>query len=107
MVQEIEEQIVRSAVRELLDQGYRLSVDNGGEDYEIEHSADYDAVMAEMMATDDEYLVVSDSATGRIMGHVYFVYGNDGHDVIADYSVSVAPLLPETEKLAKELGDEG
>ena len=96
---EMEAAIVRNAVHELLDHGFTLSVDNGGDDYEIDRSIDPDAVIAELMNTDEDRLL---ARTGNsIKGWVHFVYGNDGHDVICDMTVSLEPYLPETVALAE------
>lgn len=97
---EMERQIVRTAVVELLDHGFSLSVDNGGDDYEIDRSRDAEAVLAEMMNTDADRLMAI-GASGQVMGWVFFVYGNDGYDVICDYTVSLDPYLLETMALAE------
>ena len=96
---EMEAAIVRNAVHELLDHGFTLSVDTGGDDYEIDRSVDPDAVMAELMNTDEDRLLAR--AGESIKGWVHFVYGNDGHDVICDMTVSLEPYLPETTALAE------
>ena len=96
---EMEAAIVRNAVYELLDHGFTLSVDNGGDDYEIDRSVDPDAVIAELMNTDEDRLLAR--AGNSIKGWVHFVYGNDGHDVICDMTVSLEPYLPETTALAE------
>ena len=96
---EMEAAIVRNAVHELLDHGFTLSVDTGGEDYEIDRSVDPDAVIAELMNTDEDRLLAR--AGESIKGWVHFVYGNDGHDVICDMTVSLEPYLPETNALAE------
>lgn len=96
---EMEAAIVRNAVHELLDHGFTLSVDTGGEDYEIDRSVDPDAVIAELMNTDEDRLLAR--AGESIKGWVHFVYGNDGHDVICDMTVSLEPYLPETLALAE------
>lgn len=96
---EIEERIVRNAVHELLDHGFTLSVDSGGDDYEIDRSVDAEAVISELMNTDEDRLL---ARTGdNIKGWVHFVYGNDGYDVICDMTVSLEPYLPETVALAE------
>ena len=96
---EIEERIVRNAVHELLDHGFTLSVDNGGDDYEIDRSVDAEAVIAELMNTDEDRLL---ARTGdSIKGWVHFVYGNGGYDVICDMTVSLEPYLPDTVALAE------
>lgn len=96
---EMEAAIVRNAVHELLDHGFTLSVDTGGEDYEIDRSVDPDAVIAELMNTDEDRLLAR--AGESIKGWVHFVYGNDGYDVICDMTVSLEPYLPETVALAE------
>lgn len=96
---DIEERIVRNAVHELLDQGFTLSVDNGGDDYEIDRSRDAEAVIAELMNTDEDRLLAR--AGDTIKGWVHFVYGNDGYDVICDMTVSLEPYLPDTLALAE------
>lgn len=96
---EMEERIVHNAVHELLDHGFTLSVDNGGDDYEIDRSVDAEAVIAELMNTDEDRLLAR--AGESIKGWVHFVYGNDGHDVICDMTVSLEPYLPETTALAE------
>jgi hypothetical protein len=96
---EMEAAIVRNAVHELLDHGFTLSVDTGGDDYEIDRSVDPDAVIAELMNTDEDRLLAR--AGESIKGWVHFVYGNDGHDVICDMTVSLEPYLPETVALAE------
>ncbi len=96
---EIEERIVRNAVHELLDHGFTLSVDNGGDDYEIDRSVDAEAVIAELMNTEEDRLL---ARTGDVIkGWVHFVYGNDGYDVICDMTVSLEPYLPDTIAIAE------
>ena len=100
---EMEAAIVRNAVHELLDHGFTLSVDTGGEDYEIDRSVDAEAVIAELMNTDEDRLL---ARTGdKIKGWVHFVYGNDGYDVICDMTVSLEPYLPDTLALAESYSE--
>ena len=96
---EMEAAIVRNAVHELLDHGFTLSVDNGGDDYEIDRSVDAEAVIAELMNTDEDRLM---ARTGHVIkGWVHFVYGNGGYDVICDMTVSLEPYLPDTLAIAE------
>lgn len=96
---DMEAAIVRNAVHELLDHGFTLSVDNGGDDYEIDRSIDAEAVIAELGHTDEDRLL---ARTGDVIkGWVHFVYGNDGHDVICDMTVSLEPYLPDTTAIAE------
>ena len=98
-VRDMEERIVRNAVHELLDQGFTLSVDNGGDDYEIDRATNAEEVIAELMNTDEDRLLAR--AGEEIKGWVHFVYGNDGYDVICDLTVSLEPYLPDTLALAE------
>jgi hypothetical protein len=96
---DMEAAIVRNAVYELLDHGFTLSVDNGGDDYEIDRSVDAEAVIAELGHTDEDRLM---ARTGDVIkGWVHFVYGNDGYDVICDMTVSLEPYLPDTLAIAE------
>lgn len=96
---EMEAAIVRNAVHELLDHGFTLSVDNGGDDYEIDRSTDAEAIIAELGHTDEDRLL---ARTGDVIkGWVHFVYGNDGYDVICDMTVSLEPYLPDTLAIAE------
>ena len=96
---EMEAAIVRNAVHELLDHGFTLSVDNGGDDYEIDRSIDAKAVIAELGHTDEDRLMARTNDV--IKGWVHFVYGNDGYDVICDMTVSLEPYLPDTLAIAE------
>lgn len=96
---DMEAAIVRNAVHELLDHGFTLAVDDGGDDYAINRSNDPDLVLEALMNTDEDRLMARTGDT--IKGWVHFVYGNDGHDVICDMTVSLEPYLPETLALAE------
>lgn len=84
LVPRTEQDVCIELVRELIAQGYRISVDNGGDSYEIEDSIDLDAVTAEMFATDDEVLLVQKPNDRLSM--IRLVYGNSPEEVIADYT---------------------
>jgi hypothetical protein len=104
--QAIERRIVTKLVEDALASGLKVSVDNGGDSYEILLSTDKDAILAEMFATDDERLVfsVDDGVTVKRVGDVYLVYGNDGWDVICDHTDT--PRFRELMKGANDLADE-
>jgi len=96
--QKIEKKIARKFVKVALANGYTISVDNGGDECELENSTDLRKIMAAMFATDEEHLLLTKD--GKRVGWVYFVYGNDGWDVIADYTTNLESLMPEVDKLA-------
>ena len=74
--------VVKQIVGRALDKGYLLSVYDG-EEYPIMHSDDAEAVMAELGHCDEEWLQVANADRKRI-GTIFFVYGNDADEVVAD-----------------------
>ena len=103
--QKIERRIVRCVVNDALHLGYVLSVDDGGDEYAITESTDAKAVMAALMNTDEDYLILR-HPEGR-SGWVRFVYGNDGWDVICDYSGAehIERVLEGANALAEALSE--
>jgi hypothetical protein len=108
MRQLVEKEIFRAVVDSLLKAGFALSIDNGdnnGNQYEIAHSVDADAIVKASYATDDECLYVESGSTQedfkKILGWVYFVYGNDGPDVINDYTTNLEPYIGDGTEVQK------
>jgi hypothetical protein len=103
----LEKRIARKVVRALLDAGYELTINNGGEGNEIPWSRNFSEVMAAMFATDDEHLITRKPDAFKddapLKSFVYFVYGNDGWDVICDYGVSLEPVLAPINDYADQL----
>jgi hypothetical protein len=79
---EIEKTIVAMIVEDALAAGYSVTLNNGGDTDELENSKDKAQILAAMFATDDERLTFHSDASR--VGWVYFVYGNDGWDVVND-----------------------
>lgn len=79
----VENQIIKRVIKDALAAGYDLTVFDG-EEFTLEHSRDAKAVFAALKTTDDDSLRFS--KYGSAVGFVHFVYGNDGFDVISDYS---------------------
>ena len=100
----IEKKIFSKVVKTALDEGYSLSVFDG-EDYPVKESYKYSEIMAEFSTTDEDYLVIHDM--DKKIGWVKFVYGNDGYDVISDYTYNetMENLLIPAEELANKLED--
>ena len=98
----MERRIVRSACKELMEQGCAVSLYYGEGDWGIEKATDAIAVVKEMHACDEEWLHVF-GADGKRLGVVALVYGNDGFDVIADLHVKVDAMLPRTNALIDQL----
>lgn len=87
----MERTIVRRVIRDALNAGYALGVHNGGDSMEIENEKKFGRVVGEMFATDVERLYFYKE--GKAIGWVLFVYGNDGWDVICDYTVNLEDVL--------------
>ena len=88
--QAIERKIVEQVIDAAFDQSYTIRIDNGGEEDEMIICRTPDDAKANIMQTDEEYLHFFkwDFDESKWVGHgwVWCVYGNDGWDVIADYS---------------------
>jgi hypothetical protein len=103
MRQEVERKIARRFVKDALAKGHRLSVslERG---YDIDDmllgSRDEKKIMEEAFAGDECHIFVHD-ADGPLVekgvvlseGWVYLVMGNDGWDVISDYTTNLEDLL--------------
>lgn len=57
------------------------------------------SILAEMFLTDQEHLYIGGQGN-RPEGWVFSVYGNDGYDVISDYTVNLEYLMTEPNKLS-------
>lgn len=98
----IEREIANAAVNGLLRAGYEISVFDGEE---VVNSPVNDAelIIADMFSTDIERLEVYRAGDyERRVGWVLFVYGNDGWDVICDYTTNLEPALKEADLLAEK-----
>lgn len=91
--QELERKIVKAAITSLLDAGFTIEVDNGGDEPELAASTSKSAILKACFLTDDERLYVSKN--GKAFGWVLLVYGNDGWDVISDYTVNLEQYIGE------------
>lgn len=112
--QRIEREIVTTAVESLLAADYMISV-NDGEDTVLLNSQDQTAIIDAMFSTDQDVLFVRPrnrristplAEIRSASAMIHFVYGNDGHDVIADNSVSIEPLLAAATALAEKYANE-
>ena len=87
--QRVEQTIALTAARALLDAGYSLGV-NDGEETTIHHSKNLEDIKDKLFTTDEDWLLVfvkgDNRKDPRPQYWVRLVYGNDGWDVISDYS---------------------
>lgn len=100
---DVELRIIKRLLTDALSMGYNVS-HYDGEGYTLERSTDLNALMKQLHATDEENLIIR-SRSGQKIGSVFLVYGNDGHDVIADYTDTdpMAKILEGANNLADRL----
>jgi hypothetical protein len=102
----MERKICKAAIEGLIEAGYTISVFDG-EAYPLEYSIDVKEVPDTLFATEDELLeIYRNSNNMEYVGFTRFIYGNDGHDVIADYSKGLEPALKKAIDLADKLAEE-
>jgi hypothetical protein len=99
-IRDIEARIMRKVIEDALAAGYALGV-HDGESKTVANSRDPEAIFAALRTTDEDFLMFT--LGDKPVGWVFFVYGNDGHDVINDYTTSLEPVMVEAERLADEL----
>lgn len=105
----VEHEIAERTVKVLFAEGFQLLIENGDSErlgpfaYQsaIGMQPSADLVLAEMFQTDDEFLVVKKGAANH--GWVRFVYGNDGWDVISDYTTNLEDVLKPVADWAEKL----
>jgi hypothetical protein len=103
MRQRIERKIAHAFIRDALAAGYVISV-NDGEETTLIRSTSIKAILGAMFTTDEDRLYIDrpDDPVDdrRCFGWVLFIYGNDGYDVISDYTVNLEPLMKNPNLLA-------
>ena len=89
----VEEQVMKAVINSLLEAGYALGV-NDGEEETVTNSRDPDEVFAAMKTTDQDYLLArKPTASDAQSGWVRFIYGNEGHEVVNDYTTNLEPVM--------------
>ena len=100
--QQLEGAIMAQVILDALAAGYRISVDDGEDEFTPQQTLG--DILALMGATESgDWLRFADPANhDKRVGWIHFIYGNDGYDVIADYSAKPATeaLLANAERLA-------
>jgi hypothetical protein len=97
--QNIEKAVIRAFVKSALADGCEIAV-HDGEDICLRRSTDQTKIMAAIMSTDEDKLYVYKDA--KVIGWVFLVYGNDGWDVICDYTVNLEPLMVACNELSEK-----
>lgn len=105
--QRIERRIATAAAKGLIAAGYKIAVYDG-EEIAQPKTDDVRAIIGAMFSTDEDRFFVYRRATGaeagwERIGWVWFVYGNDGWDVIADNTSNLEDALQSASELADEL----
>lgn len=95
---EVEKKVIRAFVEAAIKDGCAITVKCCDESTEIKRSTDVDAIMAAIMAGDEDRLYVRKD--DKPFGWVYCVYGNDGYDVISDYTTNLEYLMGEANKVS-------
>lgn len=111
--QSIEKRIIQRLIKDVLASGKRISVslERGFDiDEMLLGSTNPKAILAEVLAGDECLLFIQppDGPTtedGQVVsdGWVYLVFGNDGFDVISDYTTNLSELLVGTNAFAERL----
>lgn len=86
-----ESKICRRLVATILKAGHMISVCDG-EEWTVKLSRNSRQIIRALFTTDSDLLGIR-NAMGESLGYVELIYGNDGFDVIADYSESLESLL--------------
>ena len=82
-----ERKIVRMVAKLAIDAGYSVSLSDGDE-WVVKNCRDLKRIVAAAMTTDSDILRLSNS--DGYVGRIWFVYGNDGYDVISDHTANDA-----------------
>ena len=98
----MERAVISALVKAGLEAGHTLGVHDGGE-MVLNRSISYKAVMATIMAVDEEHLFFFSAETGKRIGWVFLVYGNDGWDVISDYTTNLEPIMDRPNMVSDRL----
>lgn len=82
----IEGRVCAALIDALLAKGAAISVSNG-EEWSVKRSTDKATIIGALFETDEDTMVARD-ADGNKLGWWSLIYGNDGYDVISDYSAN-------------------
>ena len=100
----VEHKIVRRVVKDAIKAGYTVSVFDG-EEWTVKRSTEFKTINDALFSTDEDTLRIRD-AEGKNLGVIQCIYGNDGFDVIADYSVSLEEFLKGANEYADKFAEQ-
>jgi len=91
---EVERAIVKSVIEAAIKQGWRLDAASNGEEYEEDIGPK--RAMEIAFACDEAHVYFR---KGEQRGWVFIVLGNEGWTVIADYTISLDPVIDSIQEL--------
>lgn len=100
----VERRIVKAALDIFLEAGFRISV-HDGEEVTLSKSRVRKDIVKAMFTTDEDSLFLYKPDGGARYGWIHFIYGNDGHDVICDYSCNLEELVEPVIALADKIAE--
>jgi len=104
MRQLVEKEIATAFIKEALKANYSITVYDSEEDTLI-RSKDKTSILKAMFTSDDDRLYLYKDGAKDYYGWVWFIYGNDGWDVISDYTTNLDPLMPNVNKVIDKYED--
>ena len=88
---QLEMAIAGRVVDALMGAGYTIGV-NDGEDLTVRRSTDRQQIMEALATTGEDYIIAYEQTTGKSVGWVLLVWGND-EDLITDHTVNLTPII--------------
>lgn len=92
LIRDMEERVAAMVIETASAAGYELRVMDG-EEIVTPRTADKETLMKAMFSTDEDYLFFYKPGVKERCGWVRFIYGNDGYDVINDYTTNLEEVL--------------
>jgi hypothetical protein len=105
----VERAVIRRAATDILAAGCAITVFDG-EDVSVMKTRDLGEVMDGICACDEEWLRVyeptgDEAKPWKHLGNIFLVFGNEGWDVLADYHMTLEPLLAGANEFADTLSE--
>lgn len=97
----IEKKIIRQLIEDAIKAGYSITVSDG-EETVITQSTEINKIIKVMFSTDEDVLFLHRNNEAGWFGWVRLIYGNDGYDVIADYTVNLEHIMNGANKISEK-----
>lgn len=99
----VELQVVDAIIKAAVDAGYHLEVE--GEEGEGVDTSDASALKVLLFNLDDAIVLVFNGKGRKAFGWIRLVFGNDGWDLVSDYSVNLEEFLAPVQAVADFWGN--